>query len=549
VAAVDLRRILRAAGRAKTILVDEEREKLQGSLRAYMNAVWRLIEPKRDFVPGWHIDAILEHLEAAFRGQINELVINIPPRCIKSTLTCVIGPTWVWSWAPEYRLLTTSYGLNLALRDASRSRKLLNSPWYQETFPSTRLEPSQRAKGRYETTAGGWRVAGSTAGIGTGEGGQAILVDDPLKAGDADSEVKRQEVIDWWSETLPTRLDDPKHGTKIVIMQRLHDMDLTGFILAEKSPETVHLMLPMRFDPARCCKTRWFIDPRTTKGELLWPERFAEKDVDRLERRMSPRAVSAQLDQLPTVAGGAIFKRDWWQVWTTPKAPECHAVFVSFDPAMKEGQEGSRWAATVWGVFRHAVDTRPLPAADGKITAVTFAEVDKAGAADWHAILLDSWAEHYDYPTAKRRLLETVKEWTLDGVPPDYVLVEDKAAGPILIRELNDAGVAGVMGYNPGRQSKLQRAHQVSDLWYTGRMWALGRRMPGGERSSLIFQAQAEEVIKELALFPNGQHDDLVDSCTQAAGLLRDLGYLRIDTDIDEVDIPDREPHREPIYG
>jgi hypothetical protein len=549
VAAADLRRILRAASRARSILVEEEREKLQGSLRAYMNAVWRLIEPKRDFVPGWHIDAILEHLQAAFKGEISELVINIPPRCIKSTLTCVIGPTWVWSWAPEYRLLTTSYGLNLALRDASRSRKLLNSPWYQETFPNTRLEPSQRAKGRYETTAGGWRVAGSTAGIGTGEGGQAILVDDPLKAGDADSEVKRQEVIDWWSETLPTRLDDPKHGTKIVIMQRLHDMDLTGFILAEKSPDVVHLMLPMRFDPARACKTRWFIDPRTVKGELLWPERFAEKDVNRLETRMSPRAVAAQLDQLPTVAGGAIIKRDWWRIWTVPKAPQCHAIFVSFDPAMKEGQEGSRWACTTWGVFRHSTDDRPPLASDGKKLAVTFAEIDKAGVDDWHAILLDAWAEHYDYPTAKRRLLETVKEWTLEGVPPDYVLVEDKAAGPILIRELNDAGVQGVMRYNPGRQSKLQRAHQVSDLWYTGRMWALGRRMPGGERSSLIFQAQAEEVIKELALFPNGRHDDLVDSCTQAAGLLRDLGYLRIDTDIDEVDIPEREPHREPIYG
>jgi hypothetical protein len=549
VAAADLRRILRAASRARSILVEEEREKLQGSLYYFLKAVWPTLEPKKEFVDGWHIKAICDHLEAACRGQIKELVISVPPRHLKSTLTCVVMPTWLWTWMPEARLLTTSYGLNLALRDASRSRRILTSPWFVERFPETQIVASQRAKGRYETTLGGWRASGSVSGLGTGEGGTIVCCDDPMKAGDSDSEVKRQEVIDWWDEVMPTRLDDPNHGCRIVIAQRLHDQDLTGHIIAAKNPETIHLNLPGRYDPSRHCTTYLFSDPRKKDGEPLWPERYGEKELDRLEKRMSPRSFAAQIQQLPTVAGGAILKRDWWRIWTEPKAPQCHAIFVSFDPAMKEGQEGSRWACTTWGVFRHSTDDRPPLAADGKKLAVTFAEIDKAGVDDWHAILLDAWAEHYDYPTAKRRLLETVKEWTLEGVPPDYVLIEDKAAGPILIRELNDAGVQGVMRYNPGRQSKLQRAHQVSDLWYTGRMWALGRRMPGGERSSLIFQAQAEEVIKELALFPNGRHDDLVDSCTQAAGLLRDLGYLRIDTDIDEVDIPEREPHREPIYG
>lgn len=474
-----------------------------------------------------------------------------------STLTCVIAPAWLWTWRPEARLLSTSYGLNLALRDANRSRRLLLSPWYQEHFADVAMDRSQSAKGRYDNNMGGYRVSGSVTGIGTGEGGDVVICDDPLKAADAESQIARETVIQWWSETMPTRLDNPETGTRILIMQRLHERDLTGFVLAEKNPETVHVCLPARFDPTRACATRWFRDPRTEKGQVLWPERFGEKEIARLERKMTPRSVAAQLDQLPNVAGGSIFRRAWWKIWLQPKAPQCDAIVISFDPAMKEGQENSRWACGVWGVFRQEPEKPAIPItqAHPKLSFAGLVRETKwmieQSKPQFNAILLDAWAEHVDYPSAKRKLMATVQEWTLNGAPPDFILIEDKAAGPILIRDMLDAGLRGVLGYNPGRESKVQRANRVSDLWFGGRIWVLGRRMPDGTRTDLILPAQLEEVVKEMALFPAGEHDDHVDQATQAAALMRDQGWLTIPDDPkdDDEDEPEPEQRRAPVYG
>lgn len=510
-----------------------ERSRLQASLRDYMRAAWPHLEPKRALVWGWHIDAILVHVEAALRGEIDELIVNVPPRYIKSTLISIIAPTWLWALRPEARFLTCSYGLGLSLRDASRSRKLIMSPWYQRTFPGTRLVPYQRAKGRYETTDGGWRVASSITGIGTGEGGEVVLVDDPLKADDASSEVALQQVIDWWDETMPTRLDDPAKGTRIVVMQRLHDRDLTGHILAERSAETVHLCLPARYDPSRHCVTKWFEDPRKEAGQPLWPERFGERELARLEHRMSPRAVASQLQQQPHVEGGNILKRKWWRIWSERKLPQCALIMLSIDPSVKEGEENDPWAMQVWGLFRHQEPETTL---------------DR-----WHMILLGARNEHLTYPAAKRVLMQTVADWTIQGEPPDFVLIEDKASGPNLVQELTLAGITGIVRWNPGRDSKLTRAIMASDMLFSGLVWLPGKALSAKERSAEILPAWGEMVVDQCANFTGAAdgEDDQVDAFSQAIIHARRLGYLSLDSDPDDSDEQEvrQGRRRESAYG
>jgi predicted phage terminase large subunit-like protein len=515
------------------VRAERERERLQRSLRDFMRAAWVHLEPKRPLVWGWHIDAILEHVQAALLGEIDELVVNVPPRHIKSTLISIISPTWLWARKPEARFLTSSYGLNLALRDASRSRKLIMSPWYRRTFPGTELVPYQKAKGRYETTEGGWRVASSITGIGTGEGGDCVLVDDPLKAGDANSEAKIQEVIDWWDETMPTRLDDPAHGTRIVVMQRLHERDLTGHILAERSASTVHLCLPARYDPTRHCVTKWFEDPRKRAGEPLWPERFGERELSRLEAKLSPRAVASQLQQTPSVEGGNILKRKYWRIWSERQLPQCSVIMISVDPSVKEGEQNDPWAVQVWGLFKHQDDTTKF---------------DR-----WHMMLLRAHDEHLSYPAAKRFLMQAVSDWTIEDEPPDYVLIEDKASGPNLIAELELAGVKNLVRWNPGKDSKVTRAIMASDQFFSGLIWVPGKVLSKTERSAEVLPTWAEMVVDQCAKFTGDadQHDDQVDACTQAVQHARKLGYLTMDSDPDDWQDTDarEDRRRESAYG
>lgn len=524
---------------ALAIEAEAERARCQASLRYFMRQAWRHLEPKRELIWGWHIDAILEHVQAALLGEIEELVVNIPPRHIKSTLISIIAPTWLWARKPEARFLTCSYSLGLALRDATRSRKLINSSWYQRTFPGTALVPYQRAKGRYETTEGGWRVASSILGIGTGEGGDTVMVDDPIKARDAKSEVKIQSVLDWWDETMPTRLDDPDHGSRIVVMQRLHERDLTGHILAEANPNTVHLCLPARFDPSRKMSTPWFTDPRTKVGEPLWPERFGHAQLARLERRMTPNAVAGQLQQSPAQDGGNVLKRDWWRIWTEPVMPQIEFLMLSVDPSVKDKEINDPWAVTVWGLFQH-VDDVPDHKADLR--------------EEWHLMLLRSYNRHLSYPTAKRFITQLVSNWTFEDEPPDVVLIEDKASGPNLITELRLAGIENVMAWNPGKDSKITRAVMASDFLYAGRVWVPGKKLGPDLRSADILPIWGEDVVDQCARFTGAAdgEDDLVDTVTQAIIHVRKIGYLHLDSDEDdwqEVETTPRARDRESAYG
>ena len=240
-------------------------------LRDYIRQAWHVVEPATEFVPNWHIDAIADHLEAVTRGEILRLLINIAPRSIKSLSVSVFWPTQVWTFNPAFRWLFGSYAQGLSTRDSVKSRRIIDSPWYQERWGGKfQLTTDQNQKMRYENDRTGYRISTSVDGSATGEGGDAVVCDDPHNIREAHSEKSREAVIDWWDQVMSTRLNDPKTGRRVIIMQRVHENDLSGHVLKDKG--YVHLCLPTEFDPKRRCSTSTgWSDPRTQPGGLTEP--------------------------------------------------------------------------------------------------------------------------------------------------------------------------------------------------------------------------------------------------------------------------------------
>jgi predicted phage terminase large subunit-like protein len=285
-------------------------EQARRSLRAFIEQAWPVLEPATPFVPGWHIDAIAEHLEAVTRGEIRDLVINIPPRHMKSLAVCVFWPMWEWITMPERRWLFASYASQLSIRDSLKCRRLMTSDWYERRWGHVvKLRPDQTAKQRFENTRTGYRLATSVPGTATGEGGDRVVVDDPHNVRDAESDTIRRATLEWWDLVMSTRLNDPKRGARVVVMQRVHQDDLTGHILARLQP--VHLCLPAEFEGRRSVTVRGWTDPRTEPGELLWPARFGREELDRLKLQLGAYGTAGQLQQRPVPAGGGLFQRQW----------------------------------------------------------------------------------------------------------------------------------------------------------------------------------------------------------------------------------------------
>lgn len=293
-----------------------EKALAEKSLQHFIRQAWHIVEPKEPFISGWHIDAICEHLEAITYRQIQDLVINIPPRHMKSLTVCVFWPCWEWGPVdlPHTRWLFSSYAEKLSKRDSLKCRRLITSPWYQERWGHKfHLTSDQNEKLRFENNKTGYRLATSVGGVGTGEGGDRIVADDPHNVVDGESEVKRGNVIMWWDESMSTRLNDEKTGSKIVVMQRVHEGDLVGHIL-ESEAGYAHLCLPARYEGNRV-KTSVplgnpFKDPRTEQGELLWPGKFGDNEMDKREAGMSEYAIAGQHQQRPSPRGGGLFKID-----------------------------------------------------------------------------------------------------------------------------------------------------------------------------------------------------------------------------------------------
>lgn len=498
-------------------LRDIERVECETSLYTFVQRAWRYVDPS-PFVHGWPLEAMCEHLEAVVDGDMRKLLINIPPRCGKSSIVSVCFPAWVWiqraetaTAGPQVPLLHASYAMSLAMRDSVKTRRLIESPWYQRLWGERfHLVGDQNTKGRFQNDKRGERLITAVDARVTGEGGNIIVVDDPNAANEALSEALIETTNEWWDGTMSTRLNDARTGAYIVIQQRLGEEDLTGHILDTDEGWT-HLMLPMEFEPERSFVTSiGWEDPRTEAGELLWPDRFASEQVEVLKKRLGPWKAAGQLQQRPEPKGGGIIKRDWWQLHDAPAFPPFDYIVASLDTAYTTKQENDFSALTVWGIF--SSDTVAVPSKQ-VMRGERLTNVDPRDYAQQSpkVMLMNAWQERLELHDLVQRVAKTCKDMKVDRL-----LIEDKAAGHSVAQELRR-----LFGYedfavqlvNPGALDKVARVYSVQHLFAEGMIHAPDRQW-------------AEMVIGQCSTFPRGKHDDLVDTVSQALTHLRQLRML-----------------------
>ena len=310
-------------------LTQIEAEICKRSFYEFVQRAWHVIETDV-FVDGWHIEAVCQYLEACYEGRVRNLIINVPPRHMKSLLLNVFFPAWVWSKSPSKKFIFTSYSEDLVIRDSEKCKKLITSEWYQERF-KVELESKPDTTTKFQNTKGGYRYSFGFGGSITGQGGDFVLIDDPLKATEADSEAVRKKVNDDFDNAVSNRLNDPKTGVRILIMQRLHEMDLVGHILSKKDLNYEMLVLPAEYEGARFESSIGFVDPRTFTGELLWKERFGEAEIAELKATLSERGVAGQLQQRPAPAGGFVFQKKWFA--RLHNNEDVAGIYISWDTA------------------------------------------------------------------------------------------------------------------------------------------------------------------------------------------------------------------------
>lgn len=502
-----------SASLMEAVKAERQKRAAEKSLIEFMRQAWDIIEPGTTYVDGWHLHAICDHLQAVSEGKIRNLIINMPPRHCKSILVAVMWPVWTWIRNPEFRWLYASYSGNLSMRDSLKCRRLIQSAWFQDRWGEKfALIGDQNTKTFYENDKYGYRFATSVGGTTTGMGGSAIVVDDPHSAMEAQSDVIREGVLEWWDQAMSTRLNNPKTGAKVIVMQRLHERDLTGHLLKQGGYE--HLCLPAEWDGVKRSTSLGNYDPRTKKGEFLWPELYDQKALEPIKASLGEYGTAGQLQQAPSPAGGGIIKVDNIHLWPAREPiPPLQYIVQSYDTAFTEKNTGDPSACTVWGVVqRHGQNV---------------------------ALLLDSWAEHLAYPDLRSRMIEEYQERYAGGEDdignpprrPDLVLIEQKASGQSLLQDLRQANIP-VRGYNPGRADKVTRAHMIAPLIDIGAVYVMESAKNKGKPVSW-----ARELLEELEKFPAGEHDDRVDCTTQALIYLKDAGFLElefVDDDEDE---------------
>lgn len=492
-----------------TDLAQLDRELAERSMHEFIQQCWPVIEPGRTFHDNWHIQAICEHLEAVIKGDIRRLIINIPPRHMKS-LTCDVAfPTWAWIHKPHLQFMFASYAASLAIRDSVKCRRLIQSDWYQRNWGHKfQLTGDQNQKQRFENDHNGHRLSTSVGGALTGEGGDIIVIDDPHNVKESESEQVRTSVLEWWDTAVQSRLNDPSTGAFVVIMQRVHQSDLTGHILNNQSASDpwTHLCVPAEYEknhphpfftllPSATVKE----DPRTEEGALLWPSRFPQKALDSLKEGMGSYAAAGQLQQRPAPKGGGILRASWWRKWEH-SIPEFVYVLQSWDTAYSEKDvtTSSYSACTTWGVFTYG--------------------------SRYHMMIMHRYRERVPYPELRRHARELHDEWR-----PDAVLIEKKASGQSLIQDLQQSGIP-VIPYSPDRD-KISRAHAASPLLEGGLVWYPDRKW-------------AQEVIDHCAMFPAGDGVDIVDTITQALLRFRAMWFaIPTEDDTEPLAPPEREDH------
>ena len=506
------------------------------NLADFVRQAFHVIEPGQPYTHGWHIDFLCAHLEAITDGVeldngelYNRLLINVPPGTMKSLLCGVFWPAWEWGPRnmPHLRYVCASHSLDLAIRDGLRMRRLITSEWYQKRWGDrVTLTGDQNQKTKFENTSTGFRQAAAAGSI-TGARGDRVIIDDPHSVDGANSDAQRESTVQWFLEAVPTRLNNPDSSAIIVIMQRLHEADVSGVIL-DKRLGYDHVMLPMMLDKTRVYPTKLgIVDPRETEGELLFPARFPQDVVDRDSKVMGPYATAGQFQQEPTPRGGGVIKAQWWETWMEDGYPAFDYIIASIDTAYTSKTENDPSAMTVWGVFSGDIATSArsdnFVSPRGRFKSVEeeaarFDEgvrirdmLDHNPESVPKVFLMGAWQEHLELSKLVEKVAATCRKFRVDKL-----LVEAKASGLSVaqeIRRLYGAEDWAVQLINPGSLDKLARVYSIQHLFSEGMIFAPDRPW-------------ADMVIRQCEVFPKGKHDDLVDTVSMALRHLRETGLL-----------------------
>jgi predicted phage terminase large subunit-like protein len=451
----------------------KEREEARQNFMTFVKKVWP------HFIEGAHHKRMAAAFERVARGECKRLIINMPPRHTKSEFASYLLPAWFLGNFPEKKIIQTSHTAELAVGFGRKVRNLVDSDVFSETFPGVGLQADSKAAGRWNTNHRGDYFAIGVGGAVTGKGADILIIDDPHSEQEAALAATSPEIYDkvyeWYTSGPRQRLQPG--GSIVIVMTRWSQRDLTGQVLkadAQRGGEGWEVIEFPAILPS---------------GKPLWPSFWSLAELEALREELPNGKWQAQYQQNPVGNESAIIKRDWWKWWEEDNPPECEYILQSWDTAFEKNNRADYSVGTTWGVFTHHKDHQK------------------------YLILLNTYRKRVEFPELKKDVLREYNDYE-----PDTLIVEKKASGAPLIYDLRAMGIP-VSEYTPGKgQDKFARLNSVSDIIASGKVWVPRTRW-------------AEELVDEIASFPSGEHDDLVDSTTLALMRFRQGGFLRLPVD------------------
>ena len=456
----------------RSVALDEARPNITENFLSFVKYVWP------EFIEGSHHKIINKKFNDLAKGKIKRLIINMPPRHTKSEFASYLLPAWMIGKNPKLKIIQATHTADLAIDFGRKTKNLVDQDNYKELFP-TRLQEDSQAAGKWKTDKGGEYFAAGVGGAITGRGADLLIIDDPHKEQDIRADGKAfEKAMNWYTSGPRQRLQPG--GAIVIVMTRWSTKDVTGQLLKAQSEEG---------------SDQWDVvelPALLPDGKPVWPEFWTSEELLKTKASIPVSNWNAQYMQSPTGEEGALLKRDWWQDWTKKSPPPLDYIIQSYDTAFTKGTKSDYSAITTWGVFETEEDGQNI-------------------------ILLDAFKDRYEFPELRRVAYEQYLEWK-----PDMVIIEAKASGLPLTHELRAMDIP-VINFTPSRgNDKHVRVNSVAPLFESGKIWAP------------MHEHFAQEVVEECAAFPFGEHDDYVDSTTQAIMRIRQGGMVRHPEDYKE---------------